>query len=728
MRIKACLSLLLAALALPFTAVAKPERVASFGANGTHWPELIPTPFMYDNTVANVVEVPCSWSAIKTAIQGVTANQANSGTLILVAPGELAGFGSSSGSDAVLENIGSASWGQRVTVAPRDGYGTVKWKNGVRFLKVFGVCFAGFESIESGGVKSGVKMQGCRRSALAWIKCMGHLGIYGTDGITTEGIEVVEVVQPNHYVVSDDAADIYAGGGPITGWRFDGCYHAPRFFEYPYSGGKPHTDTFQFAAASGGTYGDMALRDSAYFSSNNCAIQTGNVNGLDLDHCYVVSGDVSLSRYPWLPGGAGYNNDEGATKNAFNGSGKNLTAKDCIFWGGMALNTTDSPTPWASVTNTKTNKAYSSPASGGWTVVPGLDQNNSGMPPLPTDDYLDNIWKNPGATTSVSRPVMIPAPGTYGTPQQVSLTCSTSGATIYYTTNGSTPTTASTRYTGPFTVTTTSTIKAFATANSLDPSGVQSGDYRIVNLVANPVIAPAGGLFSTAQPATITCATSGATIYYTLDGSTPTTSSSVYSGPVLISSSATLKAIAMKSGAENSAVTSATFGIGDSYIGSEAWTNVTFPNQTGQFTIRWNAIPDGPNIDGVTGLGPASADGYEDLACITRFASTGVIEARNGGVYSAVNVLRYAAGTMYSFEFNVNMTTKKYSVIVTPSGGSPVVIAQDYAFRTQQATASMLNHLSLVTLQGGSHIVSDIVLGSTPAPTAPTGLRVTANP
>jgi hypothetical protein len=185
MRIKACLSLL-AVLALPFTAVAKPERVVSFGANGTHWPELIPTPFMYDNTVANIVEVPCSWSAIKTAIQGVTANQANSGTLILVAPGELAGFGSSSGSDAVLESIGSASWGQRVTVAPRDGYGTVKWKNGIRFLKVFGVCFAGFESIESGGVKSGVKMQGCRRSALAWIKCMGHLGIYGTDGLCGE--------------------------------------------------------------------------------------------------------------------------------------------------------------------------------------------------------------------------------------------------------------------------------------------------------------------------------------------------------------------------------------------------------------------------------------------------------------------------------------------------------------------------------------------------------------
>ncbi len=726
MRIKAYLSSL-AALALPFTAAANPERVASFGPNGTHWPELIPTPFMYDNTVANIVNVPCSWSAIKTALQNVTPAQANSGTLILVAPGELIGLGNSSGSDPVLENLGSVNWAQRVTVAPRDGYGTVKLKVGVRFLKVYGVCFAGFEAVDPGGglKRTGIKMQGCRRSALAWTKCLGHFGVYGTDGITTEGIEIVEVVQPVHYVISDDAADIYAGGGPITGWRFDGCYHSPRFYEVPYTGGKPHTDTFQFATASGGTYGDMTLRDSAYFSSNNCAIQTGNINGLNLEHSYVVSDDVSLSRYPWLPGGAGYTDpEEGSTSNAFNGSGKNFTAKDCIFYGGMGLNDTDAAKPWISVTNTRTNKAYSnSPVSGSWIVDASAARTN--MPPLPTDAYLNSIWKNPGATTVVSRPVFIPAGDTYGAPQQVSITCSTAGATIYYTTNGTTPTTSSTRYTGPFTVSNTSTVKAFATSSSLSPSPVQSEDYRIVNLVSTPVISPAGGLFSTAQSATISCPTSGATIYYTLDGTTPTTTSSVYQGPVLISSSKTLKAMAAKTGAENSSVASVTFGIGNGYIGSEAWTNVTFPNQTGQFTIRWSAIPDGPNIDGVTGLGPASADGYEDLACITRFATTGVIEARNGGAYAAVNSLRYEANKLYRFEFNVNIATKKYSVVVTPDGGSPVVIAQDYAFRTQQATAANLNHLSLVTLEGGSHVVSEITLGTTPAPTAPTGLRVT---
>lgn len=724
MRIKACLSIL-AFLALPFTGFAKPERVASFGPNGTHWPEKIPTPFMYDNTVSNIVEVPCSWTAIKNAIQAVTPAQANSGTLILVAPGNLNGNGSSSGSVPVLESIGSTAWGQRVTVAPRDGYGTVTWTNGVRFLKVFGVCFAGFES--AGSTPSGVKMQGCRRSALAWIKCTGHLGVYGTDGFVTEGIELVEVVQPDHYLVNDDSADFYAGGGGFTDWRFDGCYHAPRFFfAGSYPNGKPHTDTLQFAAAGGGSYSNMYFRDTAVFSANNCSIQTGNLDGMTLEKCYVVSDDVSLSRYPHISGGA----TEGTT-NAFNGSGKNFRAIDSVFYGGMALNNRDSSAPWVSVTNTRVNKAYgdlNQPQSGQWTVVSGTSFYQSSMPPYPTDSYLDNIWKNPGATTSVTRPVMIPPGGTYNAPQQVTMTCSTANSTIYYTVDGSTPTTSSTRYTGPVSVPASMTLKAFATASGLDASGVHTGEYRIVNQVSAPVISPNGGVYSTAQPVTITCPTAGATIYYTLDGSTPTASSSQYTGSLTISSSAMLKAVGVKAGADNSEVASATFSIGDSYVGSEAWTNVTLPNQTGTFTISWNSIPDGNFIDGVTGVGPISVDGYEDLACITRFWTSGYIEARNGGSYQAVNQLAYTAGTVYRFEMNVNLSTKKYSVTVTPSGGSPVVIASNYSFRTEQATASSINHLALVTLKGASHIVSDVTLGTTPAPTAPTGLRVTSNP
>jgi Chitobiase/beta-hexosaminidase C-terminal domain len=715
-------TLFVSLLLLPLAGLAKPTRVPSFGPNGTHWPDLIPTPFMYDDTVSNIVQVPCTWAAIKTAIQAVTTNQANSGTLILVAPGTLVGNGNGSGATPVLEDIGSAAWGQRVTVAPRDGYGSVKWSGGVRFLRVFGVCFAGFESIG----ESGVKLQGCRRSALAWIKCTGHFGVYGTSGIVTEGVELVEVVQPNYYVSNSDSADIFAGGGNIDGWRFDGCYHAPRFYEVPYTGGKPHTDTFQFAAASGGSYSNMTLRDGTYFSSNNCSIQTGNVDGLNLDHTYVVSGSASLSRYPHLPGSA----TEG-TSNAMNGSGKNFTAKDSVIIGGMAINTTDAPRPWTSVQNTRVNKTYGSsnqPLAGSWTVDASLNENNSGMPSIPTDSYLNTIWDNPGATTDVSRPVFIPAAGTFGGPQQVTMTCSTANATIYYTLNGTTPTTASSRYTGPITVSATTTVRAFATASGLDASPVEDGEFRIVNQVSKPVISPAGGLFSSPQQVTLSTSSSGAALRYTLDGSTPTATSPLYSGPITISASSTLKVAGFKSGSDVSEVAIATFGIGQSYEGSEAWANVIIPTQTGRFTMRWNSIPNGTAIDGVTGLAFADAEKYDDLACIVRFASTGVIDVRNGGAYQAMVAMPYTSGVMYLFELDVDLVTKKYSVTVTPNGSTPVQLAKDYSFRTQQATVSSLNYLALVTLTGGSHLVSDVSFGTSAPPSQPQGLRVITSP
>src|SRR5207237_6418133 len=83
--------------------------------------------------------------------------------------------------------------------------------------------------------------------------------------------------------------------------------------------------------------------------------------------------------------------------------------------------------------------------------------------------------------------------------------------------------------------------------------------------VAKPFISPNGGTFSQNVTVHIFCSTSGATIYYTLDGSTPTTSSSVYpSGDGILLSGAgtkTVKAIGVKTGLSNSAIATATFQI-----------------------------------------------------------------------------------------------------------------------------------------------------------------------
>jgi hypothetical protein len=82
-----------------------------------------------------------------------------------------------------------------------------------------------------------------------------------------------------------------------------------------------------------------------------------------------------------------------------------------------------------------------------------------------------------------------------------------------------------------------------------------------VPVAAAPTFSPVAGTFSTAQTVVISSTTSGASIYYTTDGSTPTTSSKLYSGPINVSSTQTLSAIAVASGYTNSSVASAVYTI-----------------------------------------------------------------------------------------------------------------------------------------------------------------------
>ena len=62
--------------------------------------------------------------------------------------------------------------------------------------------------------------------------------------------------------------------------------------------------------------------------------------------------------------------------------------------------------------------------------------------------------------------------------------------------------------------------------------------------VSKPTFSPDGGTYSEAQTVTISCATSGVTIYYTTDGTSPVTGGAIYTAPITISESTTLKAVA----------------------------------------------------------------------------------------------------------------------------------------------------------------------------------------
>jgi len=163
--------------------------------------------------------------------------------------------------------------------------------------------------------------------------------------------------------------------------------------------------------------------------------------------------------------------------------------------------------------------------------------------------------------TPAASPSFSPGGAVYNSTQMVKISDSTPSSTIYYTTNGSLPTTQSAVYTGPVSVATTETLKAIAVALGYAQSAVATATYTITPAsVAAPTFRPAPGTFTSAQMVTLSEATTGATIYYTTDGTKPTANSNEYSTPIQVSSTETINAIAIAS-VTSSPVASATYTI-----------------------------------------------------------------------------------------------------------------------------------------------------------------------
>ncbi|HET9280950.1 MAG TPA: LamG-like jellyroll fold domain-containing protein [Candidatus Angelobacter sp.] len=130
-------------------------------------------------------------------------------------------------------------------------------------------------------------------------------------------------------------------------------------------------------------------------------------------------------------------------------------------------------------------------------------------------------------------------------------------------------------------------------------------------------------------------------------------------------------------------------------VSGPEWGNVAFATQqTGSFTAEVDATPLASNIDGAVALSNGPQTAFTGLACIGRFNSSGLIDARNGGSYTAVNSIPYSGNQTYHFRFVVNISNHTYSLYVTPPGQSEQTVASNYAFRTEQQSVAVLNNWS----------------------------------
>ena len=189
-------------------------------------------------------------------------------------------------------------------------------------------------------------------------------------------------------------------------------------------------------------------------------------------------------------------------------------------------------------------------------------------------------------TPTAPAPVISPSganPQIFTGSQSVTITDAIAGATIYYTTNGTTPNTSSRVYSSssPILISANETITAIASANGYLQSPAASVTYQSSTTPANPVFSLPSGTYSGPQALTLSDTTPGATIYYTVDGTTPTTASPIYTVPLSIPVSETVQAIAIAPGLFSSAVVSANYTIQPVYTidFSQGFTQANGPMQ-----------------------------------------------------------------------------------------------------------------------------------------------------
>lgn len=159
---------------------------------------------------------------------------------------------------------------------------------------------------------------------------------------------------------------------------------------------------------------------------------------------------------------------------------------------------------------------------------------------------------------SADTPTSNSSSGTYASSLHIKLKTATKGATIYYTTNGKIPTNKSKKYTGTFTVSKNTVVKAIA-INGKVKSNVATWTYNVK--AGTPFSNKVSGYYKDMLTIKLSTNTSGATIYYTTDGTKPSVYSLRYTGEIKIYNTTEIKAVAIKDGMVSSDIFSCNYSV-----------------------------------------------------------------------------------------------------------------------------------------------------------------------
>jgi hypothetical protein len=253
----------------------------------------------------------------------------------------------------------------------------------------------------------------------------------------------------------------------------------------------PSDNGFTYSGFSGGQF-SWSQCNSPFELGNGCPALPAMLVKFDL---YNNVTDAAGANETGLYTGGGYPQAPENPQYDMSGSGINMESGD-EFKATLVYNGT---TLVETLTDTVTKAQYTQTYAG--VNLPSVISANTSLVGFGAGSgaaellvYIDS-WTytvesvaSPPPPTTVSAPTFSPAAGAYTSAQSVIISDATSDATIYYTTNGTVPTTSSNRYTGPITVSSSETMEAIAVTTADTSSAVASAAYILSSIgVGSPM-------------------------------------------------------------------------------------------------------------------------------------------------------------------------------------------------------------------------------------------------